>query len=368
MTKTYTPAEVFPPGEYLRDELDERGWTVTEFAGIIDRPLQAVSEILNGKKAITAETACSFSEALGTTPELWLNLQSAYRLHRLRSTATQDQPSPVARRARLREVIPLAEVRTRGWIPETADLDITEAAVCELLEINTLDDDPEFALAARRSNSANPISIEQSAWLGHVRRVAEGQAVADFTVDALEELAQRLPRLLKDGPARLPGLPSLFGDCGVCLVFAQGLRGGKLDGAVTFLTEGRPVIGLTTRGDRFDGLLYTLLHECAHLTLGHITPQDGAILDDDLRALRDDPAELDPKEVEADEQASAWLFPSGFYIKSTSVPAIVEAASRYEVHPSVVVGRVQHETQNWSRYRNRIPKVRPELQDAGLLS
>ena len=102
MTMTYTPAEVFPPGEYLRDELNERGWTVTEFAAIIDRPLQAVSEILNGKKAITAETACSFSEALGTTPELWLNLQSAYRLHRLRSTATEDHPSPVARRARLR--------------------------------------------------------------------------------------------------------------------------------------------------------------------------------------------------------------------------------------------------------------------------
>ena len=81
MTTTCTPAEVFPPGEYLRDELDERGWTASEFAGIIDRPPQAVSEILNGK-AITAETARSFADALGTTPELWLNLQSVYRLHR----------------------------------------------------------------------------------------------------------------------------------------------------------------------------------------------------------------------------------------------------------------------------------------------
>ncbi|MCY3849701.1 MAG: HigA family addiction module antitoxin [Acidimicrobiaceae bacterium] len=368
MTTTYTPAEVFPPGEYLRDELNERGWTATEFAEIIGRPLQAVSEILNGKKEITTETACSFSEALGTTPELWLNLQRAYRLHRLRSTSAQDQPSPVARRARLREAIPLAEVRSRGWIPQTDDLDVTEAAVCELLEINSLDEDPEFALAARRSNSADPISIEQSAWLGRVRRVAEGQTVADFAVNALKQLAQRLPRMLKDGPGEVAKLPRLFGDCGVCLVFAQGLRGGKLDGAVTFLADGRPAIGLTTRGDRFDSLLYTLLHECAHLTLGHITPKDGAILDDDLRALRDDPAELDPKEVEADEQASMWLFPSGFKIESSSVSAILEASSRYEVHPSVVVGHVQYETQNWSRHRNRIPKVRPELQDAGLLS
>ena len=82
MTATRTPAEVFPPGEYIRDELDERGWTVAELAGILDRPPQAVSEILNGKKAITAETARSIAEALGTTSELWLNLQSAYRLRR----------------------------------------------------------------------------------------------------------------------------------------------------------------------------------------------------------------------------------------------------------------------------------------------
>lgn len=80
MTTTYNTAEVFPPGEYLRDELNERGWTATEFAGIIDRPLQSVLEILNGQKAIAAETACSFAEALGTTPELWLNLQDAYCL------------------------------------------------------------------------------------------------------------------------------------------------------------------------------------------------------------------------------------------------------------------------------------------------
>ena len=45
-------AEVFPAGEYLRDELDERGWTVTEFAEVLARPVQVVSEILYGKKGV----------------------------------------------------------------------------------------------------------------------------------------------------------------------------------------------------------------------------------------------------------------------------------------------------------------------------
>ena len=85
MTVTHTTAEAFPPGEYLRDELEERGWTVSELAEIIDQPVLVVSEILDAKKAITPDTALSLSEALDTSAELWLNLQTMYQLHRRRS-------------------------------------------------------------------------------------------------------------------------------------------------------------------------------------------------------------------------------------------------------------------------------------------
>ena len=78
MALSYTSAETFPPGEYLRNELDERGWTVTEFADMIGQPTHAVSEILNASQPLTPETAHSFSDALGTSPDLWLNLQAAY--------------------------------------------------------------------------------------------------------------------------------------------------------------------------------------------------------------------------------------------------------------------------------------------------
>ena len=152
--------------------------------------------------------------------------------------------------------------------------------------------------------------------------------------------------------------------CGVRLVFLEGLRGGKLDGAVTFLSDGLPAIGLTTRGDRLDGVLFTLLHECAHLTLGHITPSDeGIILDVDLMADQEEPIEN-----EANDQASDWLFPGGFVADGDTVPLILSTAARYRVHPSVVIGRLQRETGDWSRHRARIPKVRAELEAAGLMS
>jgi HTH-type transcriptional regulator/antitoxin HigA len=94
MAKTFKPAEVFHPGEILRDELEARGWTQRDFARIVDRPLQAVNEIVLGKKRITAETAKAIGVALGTGPRIWINLQTTYDLFHA------PDPSPsVAKRA-----------------------------------------------------------------------------------------------------------------------------------------------------------------------------------------------------------------------------------------------------------------------------
>ena len=363
MSMTLTPAEVFPAGEYLRDELEERGWTVSEFAEIIGRPIQAVSEILNGKKEITTETACAFADALGTTPELWLNLQTNFRLHEARSAADQG-PSPVARRARLRGLIPLSKAKARGWLPDTEDLDQLEVATCELLELTSLDDQPSFALAARRSNSNEAITSEQVAWLAHVRLIGRTtQSASLFDLSALGGLAFELPKRTAIGPAALRRVPEWFAECGVIVIFSEGLPGGKLDGAVTFLADGRPLIGLTTRGDRFDSVLFTLLHEVAHLTLLHINPGSQSIVDIDV--IGD---QTDPIEQAANAQATAWLFPNGFAVESASVPAIIRAAESYGVHPSVIIGQIQRRSGDWSRYRTKIPKVRPDMIKEGLMA
>jgi HTH-type transcriptional regulator/antitoxin HigA len=95
--KTFKPAEVFPPGDYLRDELEARGWTQGDLAKVIDRPIQAVNEIIKGKKRITAKTAKAIALALGTSAELWLNLQTYYDLH----TASDADPTIEKRAAEL---------------------------------------------------------------------------------------------------------------------------------------------------------------------------------------------------------------------------------------------------------------------------
>lgn len=74
------------PGEVLRDELVEIGMTANAFAHALHVPANRITYILNGNRAITADTALRFSRFFGTTPEFWLNLQIAYDLKIARQT------------------------------------------------------------------------------------------------------------------------------------------------------------------------------------------------------------------------------------------------------------------------------------------
>jgi HTH-type transcriptional regulator/antitoxin HigA len=352
MTST-APAEAFPPGEYLRDELAERGWAEGEFAEIIGRPAQAVSEILNGKKEITPETAVAIAAALGTSAELWLNLQAAYRLHQVRA-AKEVALKPVERRARLRSVVPVRELQKRSWLPPGDDLDDLEGAVCELLGIDSLDTEPLLALVARRSNADANLTPEQTAWVARVQRLGEGRVSTPYDPDCLADLASGLVRRLA-GPEDLADLPGWLAACGVALVVELPLRNSKMDGVVSFATD-VPIIGLSTRGNRMDSFVFTLLHEIAHLTLGHVTR--GKLRIDENLSYED----ASEREREANDLAARWVFPIPPAVPEgdLTLAALLGIANEHGVHPAFLIGRLQNEGRlDWSNYRRVIPQVRP---------
>ena len=68
------------PGEHLAEELKELGMSAAELARQLDVPTNRVTEILNGTRAITGDTALRLAHFLGTTAEFWLNLQSLYEI------------------------------------------------------------------------------------------------------------------------------------------------------------------------------------------------------------------------------------------------------------------------------------------------
>lgn len=69
------------PGEILLEEfLKPLSLTQVAFARHVGIPIQRVNEIVRGKRGVTPETAWLFARALNTTPEFWMNLQTAHDL------------------------------------------------------------------------------------------------------------------------------------------------------------------------------------------------------------------------------------------------------------------------------------------------
>jgi addiction module HigA family antidote len=128
MAKRQPVYRAFPPGDLIREEIEYRGWSQNDLARIMGRPLQAVNELINGRKAITARTARELEAALGPDAQFWLNMETSYRLYKegqadpeisvrarefmsevhatLRPSATEPIKSKVRAMARPRDVDP----------------------------------------------------------------------------------------------------------------------------------------------------------------------------------------------------------------------------------------------------------------------
>jgi HTH-type transcriptional regulator / antitoxin HigA len=77
------PDLAIPPGEYLAEEIAARGISQKELARRMGRPVNAINEIINGKKSITAETALQLEEVMPEIPaRFWLNLETDFQLTR----------------------------------------------------------------------------------------------------------------------------------------------------------------------------------------------------------------------------------------------------------------------------------------------
>jgi antitoxin HigA-1 len=76
------PSIAIHPGEHLAEELDALDMSAAELARKIDVPTNRVTQIVNGTRAITGDTALRLGHFFGTSAQFWLNLQSLYDLRR----------------------------------------------------------------------------------------------------------------------------------------------------------------------------------------------------------------------------------------------------------------------------------------------
>jgi len=360
--KDRIPAEAFPPGDFLEEELEERGWSQKDLAAILGRPPRVVNEIIAGKRSITPETAAGLADALGTSAQFWLNLESSYQLWKLRS---ETSTSTVSRRAKLYSLAPVRDLCRRGWIEDSSNVAVLEKGVMKLLDIKSTDEEPAFwPHAARKSTSYSAVTPAQQAWLFRARRLAATLDVAPYSPSALEGAAVELRELFVS-QSELRHVPRVLAHAGIRFLIVEHLPKTKIDGACFWLDKESPVVVLSLRYDRIDYFWHTLGHELGHAAHGHGMKEQA--VDNELMAAVNSTEEKKPAiERQADDFAASLLLDENevqdfidrvgpLYSKAQ----IEGFARRLRVHPGIVVGRLQHLGEiSFAHSRASLEKVR----------
>lgn len=350
------PARVTRPGQIIRREIEERGWTQKDLAEIMDRPVQAISEIVRGIKQINPATALELAEAFGTSAELWVNLEAHYRLQLAEQMKSSGE---ISKRSKIYAIVPVKELIKRSWIPPCVSVDNLEKEVCAFLGIRTLDEYPRvpMTLLYRRSNRPGPDEYARIAWIKRVESLANGRKLPSYSAPRLRKALPELFDLSLE-PIRVVELQAFLQALGVGFILVEHLPKTFIDGA-TFRVGRNPIVALTLRYDRIDNFWFTLAHELSH------------VLSEDYRLYEEsqDPAKKD-KEDKADKEAAEWIVPKkalkeflrthNNYIRPLDIKNF---ASKYNRHPGIVVGLIQHSFQNFGIGRNFQIKIKPYFRD-----
>ncbi|MFZ3322354.1 MAG: HigA family addiction module antitoxin [Usitatibacter sp.] len=328
------PAEVFAPGEFLAEELEARGWSQVELAEILDRPPRLVSEIIAGKRAITPETAIGLSAAFGSSPQFWMNLETSYQLSK-----AQIAELSVSQRARLYGTFPVKDLVKRGWIETSENIEVLERRFLDYFQMKSMDDEPTFACAAKKTKYTGQQGFLQLAWLNRARLVAKAAPASKYSATALKAAIPELRRCM-EYKEEIQRVSTILAGVGVKLVVVEHLARSKMDGCC-FWMDGSPVIALSLRYDRIDNFWFVLFHEIDHVLHGEGKEvpiyETIDVNEEGLPAI----------EVRANTNASDYCIPKadldGFIARVSpmfSKQAIIGFARRMNVHPGIVVGQL----------------------------
>ena len=86
------------PGKFLADELEALNMSIPQVAGVLHVPPNRIYQLLKRQRGLTADTALRLSQWLGTSAEMWLNLQDLYELRLAEQQAGEKIRKTIVRR------------------------------------------------------------------------------------------------------------------------------------------------------------------------------------------------------------------------------------------------------------------------------
>ncbi len=345
-TDTYErvwPDIAIPPGELLGEELEVRGMSQQELARRMGRPAQMVNELIHGKKALTPETALGLEKVLGIPASFWTNSESSYQLiksrlaerERLEEEASSWLPEfPVTDLIR-RQVLPVG-ARSKPWEKAHALLQFLGFSSFEQWEAQTA-----TAAGLRVTDAKRASRGALAVWLREGELDGHEQEAAPYAENGFREALRTLRGFTTNHPRIFSTqMQERCAAAGVVVSFIKEYPKANATGAARWLQPDKGQIQLSLRHKSADMLWFSFYHEAEHL----LGKRFRGTRIDGLRGI-DQNAE---EEEACDAFARDSLIPeadwSGFIYKECFTEGEVQAfAAEVDVHPGIVVGRLQHE-------------------------
>ena len=341
---TWEPYLATHPGEVLSDELEARGWSCGDLASQIRSSEQSVRRVLRGRTKVTKPFANKLEAALGVSADFWLRMQSSYEetVERLGSDPTMAEDIAIL------EELPLKELIRQGWARDVAtDVErIVELrihyGVSRLVDVPTSSIEAAFRLTP--GSRFDPWSlaawVQQGEWQSIERKFLRPEDVcARFEPEILQAALPKLRRLTSARPF-WSELRTMTGQAGVHLEFVPHIAKSGANGVTRWLDDGRPLIQVSILRKRADIFWFTLCHELGHVLHGD---RSKAYID-----LADGSEAVDEHETAADALARHILIPPAsfdafLHSQSLTSHSVQQFAAHIDVHPGIVVGRLQHD-------------------------
>ena len=332
---------IIHPGETIADVLEDRGITQAELAARTGVSPAYVSNIIKGKKDISAKFAMALEYALDVPKSFWLNLQANYDSELLELNEGQtvtDEERKV--RDQLGDIVKY--LRSRGMMPVGEKKDASILSLRKALQISNIANLGKMVPcgAFRLAESTTINSYVLGAWLRMCQIWGEKRIVTHkFDLNKMNDLIDDMKQIMLHRDVNVQQeLTRTMELYGIDFSVVKNFRGAPVQGYISQKNDGTYQIVMTIRGAYADIFWFSLFHEIGHIVNGDVSIASKFI---------DDGTDRD-KEIAADLFASNHLLEPKSYHHfvskgNFSIGAISKYAATQNVMPYVVIGRLQKE-------------------------